>query len=96
MAITEAQRELLVAIYASRDHTGESIVEVGLELEPMLERLNELEEALAKKVPVCPHCLVEMKETRFTSYYETVDMWSCDCESFKDEQIKAKFRGCYA
>ncbi len=95
MALTKEQKEIVETMYAGTDCFGTSLVETGMTLEEVFNRLNELEEKLTAKAPICPHCLAEMKKTFFKGYYDERSFWACECDFEKDKEA---FRdtGCYA
>ena len=93
--LTKQQDDIIQKMFAGTDCFDESLALDAMEVEEMFKRLNELEEVVAIKRPVCPHCLTEMKETTFKGYYDTFDHWSCECESFKNIETQ-KRGGAYA
>jgi hypothetical protein len=60
------------------------LVAEGMAVEILEQEFQELTEAVAGSVPVCPSCQCAMRKTNYEGYYESFSYWECDCDHFTD------------
>ena len=72
---------------------AKGLVDEGMEFERMERELQTLKNTIAMSVPVCPHCMTQMKPVNFAGYYDSFSFWECKCEHFENGE---KQHGQYA
>lgn len=60
------------------------LVAEGIAVETLELELNQLKDAVATGVPVCPVCECAMRQQNYKGYYESFSYWDCGCERFED------------
>lgn len=62
------------------------LVDDGIAVEALEDRLRGLQQLLTDNKPICPFCHHAMSPKAYDGYYEKFSYWACNCETLPDSE----------